>query len=77
MSFWSELRIGARAWMGTPVGGVVIVLTLALGIGLNTAIFSLVHATLLRPLPYRDSGQLVSIAATNLSVTFGSFMRVM
>ena len=66
MTLWHDLLIGTRAWMRTPAAAVVIVLTLALGIGLNTAIFSLVSAALLRPLPYRDPGQLVSISATNL-----------
>ena len=66
MTLWNDLHIGARAWMRTPVAAVVMVLTLALGIGLNTAIFSLVNAALLRPLPYRDPGQLVSVSAANL-----------
>ena len=66
MTLWNDLRIGARSWLGAPGSAVVIVLTLALGIGLNTAIFSLVYAVLLRPLPYRDSGQLVSLSSINL-----------
>ncbi len=66
MTFWHHLRIGARTWMGTPLTAIVIVLTLALGIGLNTAIFGLVNVALLRPLPYRDPGRLVSLSAANV-----------
>src|SRR5688572_3520003 len=69
MTFWHDLRVGTRAWIRSPIPAVVIVLTLALGMGLNTAIFSLVYAALLRPLPYRDPGQLVSISAANLETS--------
>jgi putative ABC transport system permease protein len=65
MMLWSDFRTGVRAWMGTPLPAVVIVMTLAIGVGLNTAIFSVVHAVLLRPLPYRDPESLVSVSVTN------------
>jgi len=57
--FISDLRFAGRILGRNPGVAVVAVLTLALGIGANTAIFSLLYAVLLRPLPYRDPGRLV------------------
>jgi putative ABC transport system permease protein len=57
--FLTDLRVGVRMLKRNPGVAVVGVLTLALGIGANTAIFSLLHTVLLRPLPYRDPGRLV------------------
>ena len=57
--FFADLRFGARILKRNPGVALVGILTLALGIGANTAIFSLLHAVLLRPLPYRDPGRLV------------------
>ena len=56
---WQDVKYGARNTMRTPGFAAVTILTLALGIGANTAIFSVVNAVLFRALPYRDAGRLV------------------
>ena len=57
----NQIRYAARALGRTPAFTLTAILTIALGIGASTAIFSVVNAVLLRPLPYRDADRLVTI----------------
>src|ERR1700733_6957424 len=61
MSFLSELRVGARSLAHSQGLTITVVLTLAIGIGANAAMFSLVRAVLLRPLVNRDEDRLIYI----------------
>ncbi|HEX4321716.1 MAG TPA: ABC transporter permease [Acidobacteriaceae bacterium] len=59
--FLRDLRFGFRALLRSPGFAIVAILVMALGIGANVALFTVVHSVLLKPLPFRDPDQLIAI----------------
>src|SRR5215213_7847213 len=72
---WRDVRTGVRALVHSPIFSAVTVLSLALGIGANTAIFSVVNGLLLRPLPYPESEQIVDVWHTPPQQSFPGLDR--
>src|SRR5215510_15015503 len=70
-----DLRFGLRMLLKSPGVSILATIALALGIGANTAIFSVVNAVLLRPLPFPDSDALMSVFETDFQrgVNRGSY----
>ena len=63
--FWQDIRYGVRMLLKAPSISIVATIALALGIGANTAIFSVVNAVLLRPLPFASSEKLMNVWETD------------
>jgi putative ABC transport system permease protein len=68
-----DLRFAWRTLVANPGYSIVVLLTLALGIGANAAVFSVAYGVLLRPLPYRDANSIVRVFSSNIRLNLDGF----